>query len=336
MVCTFGDLTDVDLVARAGPAGALGARPRRAPAPRCRGAPPGWESRGPRARARASYGELQGRTINQARRRIVELLERVGRPGRRAAAGDARGEVLREGRAAGRDHHQPPVVHPHDRAPRRADRARARAALAPAVHARALRGLGQRAHRRLVRQPPALLRRAVPALVPARRQRARCSTSSRSRRARSSCRSTPRPTCPTATSPSSAAQPGGFAGDPDVMDTWATSSLTPQIAGGSAGEDDGAVRAASSRWTCARRRTTSSAPGCSRRSCARTSTTACCRGATPRSPAGCSTPTARRCPSPRATSSRRCTCSRSTAPTPCATGPRAGARAPTRPSTRSR
>ena len=27
-------------------------------------------------------------------------------------------------------------------------------------------------------------------------------------------------------------QPGGFTGDPDVMDTWATSSLTPQIAGG--------------------------------------------------------------------------------------------------------
>ena len=26
--------------------------------------------------------------------------------------------------------------------------------------------------------------------------------------------------------------PGGFAGDPDVLDTWATSSLTPQIAGG--------------------------------------------------------------------------------------------------------
>ncbi len=27
-------------------------------------------------------------------------------------------------------------------------------------------------------------------------------------------------------------QPGGFVGDRDVMDTWATSSLTPQIAGG--------------------------------------------------------------------------------------------------------
>ena len=31
-------------------------------------------------------------------------------------------------------------------------------------------------------------------------------------------------------------RPGGFIGDPDVMDTWATSSLTPQIAGG--WEDD--------------------------------------------------------------------------------------------------
>ena len=32
-------------------------------------------------------------------------------------------------------------------------------------------------------------------------------------------------------------KPGGFVGDPDVMDTWATSSLTPQIAG-MWGEDD--------------------------------------------------------------------------------------------------
>ena len=30
-------------------------------------------------------------------------------------------------------------------------------------------------------------------------------------------------------------RPDGFAGDPDVMDTWATSSLTPQIAGGHTG-----------------------------------------------------------------------------------------------------
>ncbi|MFC7729239.1 valine--tRNA ligase [Actinomadura keratinilytica] len=33
-------------------------------------------------------------------------------------------------------------------------------------------------------------------------------------------------------------RPGGFVGDPDVMDTWATSSLTPQIAGGWADDPD--------------------------------------------------------------------------------------------------
>jgi len=33
-------------------------------------------------------------------------------------------------------------------------------------------------------------------------------------------------------------QPGGFIGDPDVMDTWATSSLTPQIAGRWGTDDD--------------------------------------------------------------------------------------------------
>src|SRR5206468_1704391 len=31
--------------------------------------------------------------------------------------------------------------------------------------------------------------------------------------------------------------PGGFAGDPDVMDTWATSSLTPQIVCGWPADD---------------------------------------------------------------------------------------------------
>jgi len=33
-------------------------------------------------------------------------------------------------------------------------------------------------------------------------------------------------------------RPGGFTADPDVMDTWATSSLTPQIAGGWPHDDD--------------------------------------------------------------------------------------------------
>jgi valyl-tRNA synthetase len=37
--------------------------------------------------------------------------------------------------------------------------------------------------------------------------------------------------CPPGFSPEQRGVPGGFIGDPDVMDTWATSSLTPQIAG---------------------------------------------------------------------------------------------------------
>jgi valyl-tRNA synthetase len=37
---------------------------------------------------------------------------------------------------------------------------------------------------------------------------------------------------PTGYEPGQRGAPGGFVGDPDVMDTWATSSLTPQIAGG--------------------------------------------------------------------------------------------------------
>ena len=38
--------------------------------------------------------------------------------------------------------------------------------------------------------------------------------------------------------PGQRGMPGGFAGDPDVFDTWATSSLTPQIVGGWGHDDD--------------------------------------------------------------------------------------------------
>jgi valyl-tRNA synthetase len=42
----------------------------------------------------------------------------------------------------------------------------------------------------------------------------------------------PSTTCPAGYVEDQRGKPGGFIGDPDVMDTWATSSLTPQIAGG--------------------------------------------------------------------------------------------------------
>ena len=220
--------------------------------------------RGLSARARELRGAA-GPDVNQARKRIVELLES---PASSSASrpGHAGGEVLREGRAPGGDRDEPAVVHPHDRAPRGADRARPRAAVAPAVHARALRGLGERADRRLVRQPPALLRRAVPALVPDRRQRCPCSTNSRSRRARSSCRSIPRPTSRTAMRPDSGGSRGlrrrprrdGHVGDlvADAADRGHGPARTRSCSRGC------------SRWTCARRPTTSSGPGCSPRSCA--------------------------------------------------------------------
>ena len=44
--------------------------------------------------------------------------------------------------------------------------------------------------------------------------------------------------CPPGFSEAQRGQPGGFLGDPDVMDTWATSSLTPQIAGGRYVDED--------------------------------------------------------------------------------------------------
>ena len=43
---------------------------------------------------------------------------------------------------------------------------------------------------------------------------------------------------PTGYAPEQRGQPGGFIGDPDVLDTWATSSLSPQIACGWSKDDD--------------------------------------------------------------------------------------------------
>jgi valyl-tRNA synthetase len=44
--------------------------------------------------------------------------------------------------------------------------------------------------------------------------------------------------CPPGFEESQRGAPGGFMGDPDVMDTWATSSLSPQVAGGWGADDD--------------------------------------------------------------------------------------------------
>ena len=61
---------------------------------------------------------------------------------------------------------------------------------------------------------------------------ARSTTRSRSRRRRIALPIDPSTDVPDGYRADQRDQPGGFAGDPDIMDTWATSSLTPQIAGG--------------------------------------------------------------------------------------------------------
>ena len=97
-------------------------------------------------------------------------------------------------------------------------------------------------------------------------------------------------------------RPGGFAADPDVLDTWATSSLSPQIAVASASARPAPTSPRRSiPWTCGRRPTRSSGPGCSTRCSGPAWPTGCCPGGTPRSRAGSWTRTGRRCRSPGAT-----------------------------------
>ena len=106
-----------------------------------------------------------------------------------------------------------------------------RAGLVPRLHAPPLRELGRRPQRRLAHLPPAVLRRGHPAVVPARRRRrARLPQPHRPRRGVAAHRPLHRH-APRLQPPTNGASPAGSLRDPDVMDTWATSSLTPQIAG---------------------------------------------------------------------------------------------------------
>ena len=171
MICTFGDITDVtwwrelNLPVRA----IIEINGTLKPV---RFGEPGWESVDA-ARAQRAYDELAALSAAKARARIVEQLKESGDLLGEPQADHAPGEVLREGRSAARDRDQPAVVHPDDPPSRPPAAAREGAAVASAVHAVALRELGERPERRLVRQPAALLRRAVPGVVPAARRRQR-------------------------------------------------------------------------------------------------------------------------------------------------------------------
>ena len=226
MICTFGDVTDVvwwrelDLPNRTiiGADGRIIADAPEAIVDGCREG----RLRGARRQDRVQRQGASGRAA--ARERGAD---------RRPQADHARGEVLREGRQArsrssrrasgtSRNGARDETLRGTARRGRQADRLHAR------PHARALRELGRRPHRRLAHLAPALLRRADPGLVRARRGRREGRASSCPPRTR--CRSTRRRTCRPASPRQTAAC--RFVGELDIMDTWATSSLTPQIAGG--------------------------------------------------------------------------------------------------------
>ena len=302
MICTFGDLTDVtwwrelQLPTRR--------RSSAATAGSCRDA-------AGRASTRRRTPSSPARPCTRRAKQIVELLRESGDLDGEPRADHAPGEVLREGRQAARDRHHPAVVHPQRR-PRRRD-------LRDALLARGSELDWHPPYMRVryenwveglngdwLISPAAVLRRAVPGLVPARRRRR-----ARLRRRRSLPDESALPV-----DPSSDAPPGY---DETSAASRAASSATPTSwtpgrrrrsprRSPAAGRSTTTCSAGCSRWTCGRRRTTSSAPGCSRRSCARTSSTTRCRGRNAGDlAAGSSTPTARRCRSPRATSSRRST-----------------------------
>jgi hypothetical protein len=322
MICTFGDVTDVtwwrelDLPTRAliGFDGRIAAE-----------APEWITDRGRARRLRADRRPRRQAGAEEGRRAAAG----VRRDARRAAPDHPPGQVLREGRPPARDRRHPPVVHPQRR-PRR--RRAARGAVErgseltwhPPLHAGTATTTGsERPQRRLAHQPPALLRRADPGLVPARRRRQPRLRPPCSSRARPAADRPVAPTCPPGFT-SRPARPARRLRRRPRRHGHVGHLVAHPADRRRLGDADGndLFDRTSSRWTCARRATTSSAPGCSPPWCAATTSTAPAVAPRRAVAAGSSTPTARRCPRARATWSRRCTCSSSTAPTRCATGPR--------------
>ena len=170
MICTFGDITDVTWWRELEPPDARADRPRRAvPARR-----PSASATSPRddpAAANALYAAARGQDRQPGARGGRRRAARQRRPDRRARRrSPTRSSSTR--RASG----PLEIVTSrqwfvrHARAPRRAARARRGAGLAPRLHAPPLPLVGRGAQRRLVDLAPALLRRALPRLVPGRRR----------------------------------------------------------------------------------------------------------------------------------------------------------------------
>jgi valyl-tRNA synthetase len=235
MVCTFGDLTDVVWWRELGlpVRSVLGTDGRLAEVP---WGAAGWESDDVE-RARRQYEELQGRTVNQARKRILELLEQahdvVGEPTQVTRAvkffekGERPVEII-----TSRQWFVRTMAHRE----KLLERGRELSWHPPYMRARfedwvnGLTGDWCVSRQRFFGVPfplwyPLDSSGAVlyDQLIAAREEQLPVDPST---------------DVPEGFSAEQRGVPGGFVGDPDVMDTWATSSLTPQIAGGHTGGAD--------------------------------------------------------------------------------------------------
>ncbi len=234
MVCTFGDLTDVmwwrelSLPVRSvlGPDGRIAS---------AEWGTPGWESVDA-ARASEAYRELAGKTINQARARIIEMLAESGgligepQPVSRAVKFFEKGErpveiiTSRQWFIRTLDYREELLAH-----------ARELRWHPPYMRARfddwvnGLTGDWCISRQRFFGVPfpvwyPLDAHGTVDYASPLPASAEQLPVD-------------PSTNVPRGYSEEQRGKPGGFVGDPDVMDTWATSSLTPQIVG-RAGEDD--------------------------------------------------------------------------------------------------
>ena len=228
MICTFGDLTDVTWWREL----SLPVRAVILPDGRFRSVAwgsEGWASEDPAA-AQAAYDQLAGLSAVKARAKIVELL---------AAAGDLVGEPR-------------PITHPvkfYEKGDRPLEIVSSRQWFIKTIEAReALIGRG----RELAWHPPFMRARYenwveglngdwcisrqrffgvpfpvwYPLAADGRVEYERAIPATEDR-----LPVDPSTDVPPGYVPEQRDRPGGFTGDPDVMDTWATSSLTPQIAG---------------------------------------------------------------------------------------------------------